>query len=69
MITQVLANTAECRDGNCPTVRETDRNSVIIQGGIHFRELAELEFPEGEGAVEVPIELMLRAAAAYLEQA
>lgn len=51
MITQTLATTQTCRNGNCPTVWATDTGTVIIQG-----------YVAGDGCVRVPTEILERAA-------
>jgi hypothetical protein len=52
MITRALATTPDCRNGNCPTVWETDRGTVVVQG-----------YAAGPGTVRVPAEILERAAA------
>lgn len=52
MITQTLATTRECRNGNCPTLWATDNGTVIIQGYI-----------AGHRRVRVPIEILERGVA------
>jgi hypothetical protein len=52
MITRALATTPDCRNGNCPTVWETDRGTVVVQG-----------YAAGPGTVRVPAAILERAAA------
>lgn len=63
MINRVLATTTDCRDGNCPTAYLTDHGTVLVQGWTGSSEAKALGVPEGEGGVEIPIDLLLRAAA------
>lgn len=48
-----------CGNGDCPTISETDRGTVAVQGYT----LA-LAAPVGEGVVEIPREMLLEAARA-----
>jgi hypothetical protein len=50
----------DCDTGPCPTLYETDRGSLIVQGYIvDDREALEaLRLPVGETAVEIPRELL-----------
>lgn len=66
MIARVLASTSECRDGNCPTAFLTDRETVLVQGDLTSDAVVGLQVPPGEGAVEVPVAIILEAAAAIL---
>lgn len=54
----------ECRQGTCPTIYATDRDTYIIQGYIVRDEqaLGRLDLPRGETAVEVPRDLITRTA-------
>lgn len=63
MIDRVLASTPECRDGNCPTAFLTDNNTVVVQGWTGSADVRSLVMPDGEGAVEIPVDLLLRAVA------
>ncbi|WP_204046421.1 hypothetical protein [Acrocarpospora phusangensis] len=44
----------------CPTLFKTDRGTVIVQGYVVTDEeaLSQMNIPEGETAVEVPMELL-----------
>lgn len=56
-----------CPDGNtCPTFYKTDRGTVVVQGNrLPDAELAEMNLPEGEIALEVPEALLEEVARAY----
>lgn len=50
-----------CADGRtCPTVYRTDRDTAIVQGDVVTdpEALAQMDLPEGETAVEVPLSLL-----------
>jgi hypothetical protein len=50
-----------CANGRtCPTIYETDRDTIIIQGYrvLDAEALADLQLPEGEAAVEIPRSLL-----------
>jgi len=49
-----------CDNGPCPTLYETDRGSLIVQGYIvdDGEALEALRLPSGETAVEIPRELL-----------
>ena len=50
---------ANCKDGDCPTVYETDRGTLAVQGyTLNHRT------PDGEALVEIPVELLVEAARA-----
>ena len=50
-----------CDNGPCPTLYETDRGSLVVQGCIvdDPEALEALGLPAGETAVEIPRELLL----------
>ena len=50
MKVQVIAVSAACEGGNCPTTYVTDRNSVLVQGDLTER---------GRRFAEVPEQLLL----------
>lgn len=52
---------AECKDGPCPALYDTDRKSALVQGFVvdDPEALAVLNLPAGETVVEVPWELLL----------
>ena len=53
----------DCKGGDCPTVYATDRGTLVIQGYVlDPATVRQLTLPTGEGAVEVPAELLLEAA-------
>jgi hypothetical protein len=45
-----------CFDGTCPTVYETDRGTIVVQGWTVKD--ADVALPEGEALVEIPRELL-----------
>jgi len=60
---RMLGTTSE--DGKCPTVYETDRGEIVVQGYTVTdpEEVAQLKDPlDGESAVIVPRELLTRYA-------
>lgn len=56
-----------CPDGNtCPTVYETDRGTVVVQGyKLDDDELAQMDVPDRETAVEIPVALLEEVARAH----
>ncbi len=44
-----------CWDGTCPTLYESDRGTIVVQGWIVSD--SNVTPPEGEALVEIPIEL------------
>lgn len=57
----------QCPDGNtCPTVYETDRGTVVVQGyRLGAEELAKIALPDGEAAVEIPVALLAEVVRAH----
>ncbi len=53
-LTKIAAS--DCKDGDCPAVYRTDRGTIGVQGYLLDRPT-----PEGEGLVEIPVELLLEA--------
>jgi hypothetical protein len=47
---------ANCKDGDCPTVYQTDRGTLAVQGYAVSQPA-----PEGEALVEIPVELLAEA--------
>jgi hypothetical protein len=45
-----------CWDGTCPTLYESDRGTIVVQGWVV--EDGDVTPPEGEALVEVPAELL-----------
>jgi hypothetical protein len=45
----------DCRDGTCPTIYASDRGTIVVQG--YLVADAEVNVPEGEALVEIPVEL------------
>lgn len=48
-----------CRDGTCPTIYDTDRGTVVVQG--YVVNDSDVIPPEGEALVEIPAELLKEA--------
>ena len=48
-----------CKDGDCPAVYSTDRGTVAVQGY-----QLDHRTPDGEAIVEIPAELLAKAARA-----
>jgi hypothetical protein len=60
--TRILAATANCEDGDCPTIYLSDRGTLIVQG---YTAAADGVRPgQGEQAVEIPEALLKEAARA-----
>ena len=53
-----------CGGNSCPTVYETDRGTVLVQGGA----VTGITTPDGELLVEIPRELLIEAARRLQEQ-
>jgi hypothetical protein len=52
-----------CEDaGRCPTVYQTERDSVVVQGYALAGEEAGIDLPDGELLVEIPADLLIEAA-------
>jgi hypothetical protein len=54
--------TSQCGSGTCPTVYQTDRQTVVVQGYPLTSDRAGVAVPDGEQLVEIPAELLLAAA-------
>lgn len=54
-----IRDTSPTRD-TCPTLHRTDRGTYLVQGYVVTdpEALAELNIPDGETVVEVPVELL-----------
>ena len=59
-LTMIRASCAPA--GTCPTVYQTERDSVVIQGYAVAGEEAGIDLPEGELLVEIPADLLNEAA-------
>jgi hypothetical protein len=46
-----------CQGGTCPTLYETDRGTLVVQGAI-VTDAEGVDVPDGETLVEVPAELL-----------
>jgi hypothetical protein len=45
-----------CWDGTCPTLYESDRGTIVVQGWVV--EDSDVVPPAGEALVEIPVELL-----------
>jgi hypothetical protein len=52
--------TSLCGSGTCPTIYESDRGTLIIQGYPVDAAHAGVVVPEGESLVEIPAELLAK---------
>ncbi len=50
-----------CGNGPCPTVYETDNDTIVVQGFTVDPQKAGLQLPPGENAVEIPRYILERA--------
>lgn len=52
-----------CFDGTCPTVYDTDRGTVVVQGNLVDLAVvtSDVALGEGEALVEIPAELLKQA--------
>jgi hypothetical protein len=49
-----------CYGGTCPTIYDTDRGTVVVQGWVVND--SDVTPPDGEALVEIPAELLRQAA-------
>jgi hypothetical protein len=47
-----------CGNGSCPTVYQTDRGTLVVQGYTVTPQNAGLDVPNGEQLVEIPADLL-----------
>jgi hypothetical protein len=59
-----IRKTALSGDSNCPSLYRTDRGTFVVQGWVVTDPdtLAQLDIPEGEAVVEVPVDVLMGAA-------
>ncbi|MFG1609976.1 hypothetical protein [Actinoplanes sp. NPDC049265] len=50
-----------CASNTCPTIYNTDRGTIIVQGYVVEPEVAGISVPEGEKLVEIPLDLLRTA--------
>jgi hypothetical protein len=50
-----------CASSGCPTIYESDRGTLVVQGYAISARQAGIELPDGELLVEIPIDLLTRA--------
>jgi hypothetical protein len=53
---------ASCTGGSCPTIYQSDRGTLVVQGYAVSAERAGVSLPTGELLVEIPVELLTNAA-------
>nr|WP_239084056.1 hypothetical protein [Asanoa ishikariensis] len=53
---------AYCTTGTCPTVYDSGRGTIVVQGYIVTGDHAGVTLPDGEQLVEIPVELLKNAA-------
>jgi hypothetical protein len=53
----------QCAAGSCPTIYRSDSGSgsVVVQGFIVRPQQTDIDVPEGEALVEIPVELLAEA--------
>jgi hypothetical protein len=49
---------APCATGECPTIFQTDRGTLVLQGYVFDPNDAGAELPPGEQMIEVPVALL-----------
>jgi hypothetical protein len=57
-----LVRTSCAPSGTCPTVYQTERDSVVVQGYAVAGVEAGIDLPDGELLVEIPADLLIEAA-------
>jgi len=60
----LTAIASSCTTGTCPTVYQSDKGTVVVQGYDVSPESAGLDVPLGERLVEIPADLLREAALA-----
>ncbi|MGH3489478.1 MAG: hypothetical protein ACRDP8_16435 [Actinopolymorphaceae bacterium] len=63
---RVIATSGGCTGGDCPTAYMTDRGTAVIQGYVITdpAALRQVDLPAGETAVEIPLDVLTKAAGA-----
>ncbi|MFF5084711.1 hypothetical protein ACFY36_47370 [Actinoplanes sp. NPDC000266] len=56
---KVIAN--RCAAGSCPTIYEAGNGSLVVQGFTVRTQDTGIDLPDGEGLVEIPVELLAEA--------
>jgi len=57
--------TSLCGTGSCPTVYQSNRGTMVVQGYPVSANAAGVQLPEGEFLVEIPEDVLLEAARRY----
>jgi hypothetical protein len=50
-----------CNSGNCPTVYMSGAGTLVVQGYAVSAERADVDLPDGESLVEIPLDLLTEA--------
>lgn len=50
-----------CASSGCPTIYESDRGTLVVQGYAISARQAGIDLPDGELLVEIPVDLLTRA--------
>jgi len=53
-----------CGSGTCPAIYRTDRGTLVVQGRAIAAGSVDIELPEGESLVEIPVQLLTGVAEA-----
>ena len=60
-----LSGHNECKNSNCPTIYQTDRGTLVIQGyTVDADQAEEVTLPAGESLAEIPLDVLQAAARA-----
>ncbi len=51
-----------CGSSTCPTIYQSDRGTLVVQGYVVSSEQAGVDLPDGELMVEIPVDLLKDAA-------
>jgi hypothetical protein len=51
-----------CGNSGCPTIYQSDRGTLVVQGYAVSAQQAGIELPDGELLVEIPLDLLTQAA-------
>ncbi|MEV0715859.1 hypothetical protein [Asanoa sp. NPDC050611] len=59
-----VISTTGCTGGSCPTIYESGRGTIVVQGYTVPAEASGVAVPAGEQLVEIPVEVLRSAARA-----
>jgi hypothetical protein len=57
-----VISASDCAGGSCPTIYDSGRGTIVVQGYTVVAERSGVALPDGEQLVEIPIELLTSAA-------